>query len=166
MGDGAFYDASARMPFSNGGQYNTPSQDHFRFPSSGQLQPKQDEYLHSTSGETLSSSGASHFLNISGANPLFSQDRLFLNSYSQSSVSPLGFTPINRDAETARPSHSHQDQDRRLSRTGSVKLETQYPEAKDDEDSQDSKKSGFWDSQDNGTDLNLHDNIDSEQLGI
>lgn len=171
MNEPAFYDASARMPFSNGHYHSTISQESFRFSSGNQLQSKQEEYSNPTGGDPLSNSGASQFLSMPGANPLFSQDQMFLNSYNQTPPNQslsLGFTPINHEQEDGQP--ARQDPEQRVSRTG-VKLEAQMTQTAEDASNKDVKRpefnaSGIWDSQSIETDLGIHEDLGSEQLEI
>lgn len=171
MTDVPFFNGAGHVPFANGSGHYNVHQDQFRFSSGSQIQSKQEEYSNSNSGDSLSSAGANQFLTLPGANPLFSQDRMFLNSYSQhptsQSLSSLGFTAINRNRENARSSH----QDQRTSRASSVRLDAQLSEGIDDTNSADSKRPEFdshslWGSQGNPNGLALPENQDSEQLDI
>ncbi|RMJ14625.1 hypothetical protein CDV36_005731 [Fusarium kuroshium] len=105
MKDASIYNASSRLPFTvpAHNQFHGISQDHFRFSSSNAFHMKQEDYPGSMAGDSTPGTNDSPFTSISGVNPLFSQDRLFLNSYSQGSpttpFSTLSFSPINRPRE-------------------------------------------------------------------
>lgn len=114
---------------------------------------------------------ANQFLDMPGANPLFSQDRLFFGSCGQSSsaqsMSSLGFTSINRNQDAAHSMRQNHDQSQS---TASIKLEPQLCDVLDDGNIDDEKESryplhGIWESQgsENGVDINeelRHDELE------
>ncbi|PNY24521.1 Uncharacterized protein TCAP_05545 [Tolypocladium capitatum] len=172
LNDASMYDNSARLSFSASSHFNTLSQDSFRLNPSSHLQPKHEDYSASTTGDSLSNSTNNQFLTISESNPLFSQDRLFLSPYSQSStnqhLSSLAFTPINRGRD--RTLAAHHDQEQRPP-GANIKLEAQFCEGIDNGQSHDSKHSSFtangiWDSQGPETGVELHEDLDEEQLDM
>ncbi|POR32651.1 Uncharacterized protein TPAR_07142 [Tolypocladium paradoxum] len=171
LNDASMYDNSARLSFSASSHFNTLSQDGFRLNPSSHLQPKHEDYSSST-GDSLSNSSNNQFLTISESNPLFSQDRLFLSPYSQSStnqhLSSLAFTPINRGRD--RTHAAHHDQEQRPPGTN-IKLEAQFCEGIENGQSHDYKQSSFtgngiWDSQGPETGVELHDDLDEEHLDM
>lgn len=89
-------------------------------------------------------------MGISGANPLFSHDRLFLNTFSQTTPNPqhgsLAFTPINRSGEAPQPML-----DLKQSSSNGDSLKTESEE-------------GIWNSQTPCAGMNLHNDLDSDQL--
>lgn len=172
LNDASLYDNSARLSFSTSNHFNTLSQDGFRLNHGSHLQPKHEDYSTSTTGDPLSNSSNNQFLAISESNPLFSQDRLFLSPYSQSStnqhLSSLAFTPINRSRDRAHATHHDQEQ-RPLG--ASIKLEAQFCEGIENVQSHDSKQSSFtangiWDPQGPETGVELHAGLDEEQLDM
>ncbi|EHK15673.1 uncharacterized protein TRIVIDRAFT_115953, partial [Trichoderma virens Gv29-8] len=106
----SIYNSTTRFPFATSHHFNTLSHDHFRLSSGHNSQQKFDDYSHTGAGEA--STVANQFLDIPNTNPLFSQDRLFLGSCGQSgpapSLSPLGFTSINRNQDASHSMRQNQ----------------------------------------------------------
>ncbi|KAI8720744.1 hypothetical protein NCS52_00520300 [Fusarium sp. LHS14.1] len=105
MKDATIYNTSSRLPFTvpAHNQFHGIGQDHFRFSSNNMFHMKREDYTGSMAGDSAQGANDSPFASIAGANPLFSQDRLFLNPYTQgspsASLSTLSFSPINRPRE-------------------------------------------------------------------
>ncbi|KAK1240948.1 hypothetical protein MKX07_006381 [Trichoderma sp. CBMAI-0711] len=129
-------------------------------------QQKFEDYSHTSAGEAHSA--ASQFLDMPGTNPLFSQDRLFLGSCGQpgpsASLSPLGFTSINRNPDT---SHSM----RQSQSAAGVKPEPQLCDVLDDANVDDEKESrypvhGIWESQGSDNGIEIHENLQQDELDL
>lgn len=172
MNDASIYNNSARHSFAPVGQMNLTHQDHFRLSSNNHIHTKLEDFAHSGSGESLPSSTTSDFMISSGPNPLFSQERMFLNNFNQGPtghpINLLGFTPINRSREHTHTSCHDQDQQ---SGTSNVKLEVQLCELSDDTKVEASKNSGFnmssiWEPSiaENGVDI--HEDLRNEALDL
>lgn len=172
MNEASTYHYGTRYPFSTITHYNGTVQDHYRLPPSIQAPIKQDEYAQVTHDDGLVGSGANLFLGIPGAstNPLFSQDRLFLNSYSNEAthhqpVSPLGFTAINRSRE--RSYSATRDQEPRHQPATNIKLEPHVYDTIQNDWHADVKEDGFnpksiWSGPGSENDLATHDDLQSE----
>ncbi|KAL7950807.1 hypothetical protein V8C42DRAFT_131339 [Trichoderma barbatum] len=162
----SIYNNTPRFPFATSNHFNTLSHDHFRLSSGHNIQPKFDDYSHTSAGEA--STVASQYLDIPNTNPLFSQDRLFLGSCGPSgpasSLSPLGFTSINRNQDA---SHSmRQDQS-----TANIKLEPQLCDVLDDASIDDEKESRFsthvmWESQGSDNGIDIHEDLRHDELEL
>lgn len=111
MKDATIYNASSRLPFvpTNYGQFREPGTDHLRSAASYGFQRKQEEYSGSHIGDPTQGTN-SPFTGMSGTNPLFSNDRSFINMYDPAAMnatfSPLSFSPSNRQQD-----HAHTGQD-------------------------------------------------------
>ncbi|UZP44373.1 hypothetical protein NXS19_012185 [Fusarium pseudograminearum] len=97
MKDATIYNASSRLPFA------TADYTNYGF------QLKQEEYPGSHTGD-LTQGTNSPYIGMPGTNPLFSNDRSFLNSYNQRALgatfSPLSFPLVNQQ-----PDYSHTGRD-------------------------------------------------------
>lgn len=162
MKDATIYNASSRLPFPvpAHSQFHGISQDHFRFSQNNAFHLKQEDYTGSLAGDPIQGTSDNPFTNLSGVNPLFSQDRLFLNSYSQGSpstpLSTLSFSPINRPRER---SHSARD----------VKPATHLCEVMDGNDLCDMKTPGLdgaWNLHPSNHELDFPDGLTSEEPQI
>ncbi|KAM5364859.1 hypothetical protein ACJZ2D_011333 [Fusarium nematophilum] len=160
--DATIYNASSRLPFTPPApsQFHGVSQDHFRLSSNSAFQMKQEDYSGSVSGSSTQGTHDNPFLGISGGNPLFTQDRLFLSSYNQAtpntSLSSLSFSPISRQRE-----HSHGARD--------VKPQTHLCEVLDVNDLRDGKGSGLdgpWNLHPSNHDLDFPDGLVTEDPQI
>ncbi|KAF4975006.1 hypothetical protein FZEAL_8151 [Fusarium zealandicum] len=104
MKDATIYNASSRLPFtpSTHNHFHGIDQDLFRSSSTNAFHIKQEDFSGSIGDSTQGTNG-SPFVGMTGTNPLFTQDRLFLGSYNQgtpnTSLSTLSFSPINRQRE-------------------------------------------------------------------
>lgn len=111
MRDATIYNASSRLPFATAdySQFREPSSDHLRAAANYGFQLKQEEYPGSHTGD-LTQGTNSPYIGMPGTNPLFSNDRSFLNSYNQRALgatfSPLSFPPVNQQ-----PDYSHTGRD-------------------------------------------------------
>lgn len=169
------YQEGPRVPFAATAHYDPVGQDHFRLASNTSASSTHDELSSHTDGDdSFSNPGQGLFLNISNtsANPLFSQDRQFLNSYAQQlsghSLEPAAFTPVSRDLDYAQLSSSGRDP-RHMGST-SVKLESHIsglesqPFADTKATSFDSK--AFWGAPSSDADLSLHNNLHHDEVDI
>lgn len=167
--DGSMLGTSTRMPFAtsnlNGLTHNT-----FRLSPSTSLQTKQDDFRGSTGMESAHSPTNNQFMNTTGANPLFSSDRLLLNSYSQPmsnpSLPPLSFTPVNRFKD-----HGHiniRENSHASFRNDKIKMEADV--SADNHDMGDHEpnfdSSDVWNPQAGNNDMNLQDGLGSDGLHI
>ncbi|EKJ77026.1 hypothetical protein FPSE_02670 [Fusarium pseudograminearum CS3096] len=111
MKDATIYNASSRLPFATAdySQFREPSSDHLRAAANYGFQLKQEEYPGSHTGD-LTQGTNSPYIGMPGTNPLFSNDRSFLNSYNQRALgatfSPLSFPLVNQQ-----PDYSHTGRD-------------------------------------------------------
>ena len=162
----SIYNNTPRFPFAANNHFNALGHDHFRLSSGHNAQQKYDDYSHTSAGE--GSTVANQFLDIPGTNPLFSQDRLFLGSCGQSgpaaSLSPLGFTSINRNPDT---SHSM----RQSQSVAGVKSEPQLCDVLDDANIDDEKESrfpvhGIWESQGSDNGIEIHEDLQHDELDL
>ncbi|KAL6868472.1 hypothetical protein J3F83DRAFT_696627 [Trichoderma novae-zelandiae] len=162
----SIYNSTPRFPFATNNHFNALGHDHFRLSSGHNAQQKFDDYSHTSAGEA--STVANQFLDIPGTNPLFSQDRLFLGSCGQSgpaaSLSPLGFTSINRHPDA---SHSM----RRSQSAASIKPEPQLCDVLDDANMDDEKESrfpvhGIWGSQGSDNGMEIHEDLQHDELDL
>jgi hypothetical protein len=124
----------------------------------------------SNSGANDANTVANQFLDMPGANPLFSQDRLFFGSCSQSgpaqSISSLGFTSTNRHQDAAHSMRQNHDQ---VQSTASIKIEPQLCEVLDDGNIDDEKESrypvhGIWEPQ--GSDNGINEDLRHDELEL
>ncbi|KAH7023303.1 hypothetical protein EDB80DRAFT_36864 [Ilyonectria destructans] len=170
MKDATIYNASSRLPFTTSSQFNGFNQEPFGLSSNGPLQAKQEDYPHSSAGDSVHRTSGSHFLNVSGTNPLLSHDRLFLSPYTQAganqSLRSLAFTPINRPTEHL---HSARDITLASSNGGNPKSETQPCEALGSGDFCDGKDMtlhGTWGLQAPSSEIGIQTNLNPEDLRI
>ncbi|QPC73826.1 hypothetical protein HYE68_004578 [Fusarium pseudograminearum] len=104
MKDATIYNASSRLPFATAdySQFREPSSDHLRAATNYGFQLKQEEYPGSHTGD-LTQGANSPYIGMPGTNPLFSNDRSFLNSYNQRALgatfSPLSFPLVNQQSD-------------------------------------------------------------------
>ncbi|GKU10676.1 unnamed protein product [Fusarium langsethiae] len=111
MKDATIYNASSSLPFVpvDYSQFREPGSDHLRAAANYGFQLKQDEYPGSHTGDPTQGIN-SPYIGMSGTNPLFSNDRSFLNSYNQRALnaafSPLSFPPVSQQLD-----HSHTGRD-------------------------------------------------------
>ncbi|KAM0248480.1 hypothetical protein ACHAP5_003426 [Fusarium lateritium] len=111
MKDATIYNASSRLPFipENYNQFRGLAPEHIRLAADYGFQLRQGEYPGSITGGSTQGTNNSPFIGMPGANPLFSQDRSFLNPYDQvtpsTTFSPLPFSPINQQRELSHNSH-------------------------------------------------------------
>ncbi|KAH6978545.1 hypothetical protein EDB82DRAFT_477294 [Fusarium venenatum] len=111
MKDATIYNASSRLPFvpTDYSQFRESGSDHLRTAANYGFQLKLEEYPGSHFGDPTQGTN-SPYIGITGTNPLFSNDRPFLNSYNQRApnavFSPLSFPPVNQQ-----PDHSHTGRD-------------------------------------------------------
>jgi len=101
MSDIPIYENGNRYSFSATSHYNSGGHEHYQLTSDLQAPVKRDEFQ-GNNDIMLGNSGSSSFLGVSGpsTNPLFSQDRLFVDSYDhaiphQPSGSHLGYAPVH-----------------------------------------------------------------------
>ncbi|PTB65372.1 hypothetical protein BBK36DRAFT_1121568 [Trichoderma citrinoviride] len=162
----SIYNNTPRFPFAANNHFNALGHDHFRLSSGHNAQQKYDDYSHTSAGE--GSTVANQFLDIPGTNPLFSQDRLFLGSCGQSgpaaSLSPLGFTSINRNPDTSHPMRQSQS-------VAGVKSEPQLCDVLDDANIDDEKESrfpvhGIWESQGSDNGIEIHEDLQHDELDL
>lgn len=162
----SIYNSAPRFPFATNNHFNALGHDSFRLPSGHGAQPKFDDYSHTSAGEV--NTVANQFLDIPGTNPLFSQARLFLGSCGQSgpaaSLSPLGFTSINRNPDA---SHSM----RQSQSAAGVKPEPQLCDVLDDGNLEDEKESrypvhGIWESQGSDNGIEIHEELQHDELDL
>ncbi|KAF4989994.1 hypothetical protein FGRMN_8768 [Fusarium graminum] len=111
MKDATIYNASSRLPFApeNYNQFRGLGPDRFRLAADYGFQLNKEEYPGVIAGGSAGGTNSSSFIGMPGANPLFSQDRSFLNPYEHqgtpsTTFSPLSFSPVNR-----RPISSHNE---------------------------------------------------------
>ncbi|EHK40892.1 hypothetical protein TRIATDRAFT_165088, partial [Trichoderma atroviride IMI 206040] len=104
----SIYNNTPRFTFASSNHFNTLSHDHFRLSSGHHAQHKLDDF--SNPGTNDAVSATNQFLDMPGANPLFSQDRLFFGSGSAQNLSSLGFTSINRNQDAAHSMRQNHDQ--------------------------------------------------------
>ncbi|WZH44926.1 uncharacterized protein QYS62_005954 [Fusarium acuminatum] len=111
MKDATIYNASSRLPFvpENYNQFRGLAPEHVRLAADYGFQLRQGEYPGSITGGLTQGANNSPFIGMPGANPLFSQDRSFLNPYEQGTpnarFSPLSFSPINQQQELSHNNH-------------------------------------------------------------
>ncbi|SPJ87288.1 uncharacterized protein FTOL_12201 [Fusarium torulosum] len=111
MKDATIYNASSRLPFvpENYNQFRGLAPEQIRLAADYGFQLRQGEYPGSITGGSTQGTNDSPFIGMPGANPLFSQDRSFLNSYDQgasnTTFSPLSFSPINQQQELSHNNH-------------------------------------------------------------
>ncbi|KAL3589008.1 hypothetical protein FPOAC2_11168 [Fusarium poae] len=111
MKDATIYNASSRLPFvpTDYSQFRESGSDHLRTAANYGFQLKLEEYPGSHTGDPTQGTN-SPYIGMTGTNPLFSNDRPFLNSYNQRALSaafsPLSFPPVNQH-----PDHSHTGRD-------------------------------------------------------
>ncbi|UKZ63039.1 uncharacterized protein TrAtP1_004267 [Trichoderma atroviride] len=161
----SIYNNTPRFTFASSNHFNTLSHDHFRLSSGHHAQHKLDDF--SNPGTNDAVSATNQFLDMPGANPLFSQDRLFFGSGSAQNLSSLGFTSINRDQDAAHSMRQNHDQSQSAA---NIKLEPQLCDVLDEGNIDDEKESrysvhGLWEPQgsDNGVDINedlRHDELE------
>ncbi|KAL6908500.1 hypothetical protein GGI43DRAFT_429482 [Trichoderma evansii] len=161
----SIYNNPPRFPFASSSHFNALSHDHFRLSSGHHAQQKLDDFSNPSTNDSVAA--ANQFLDMSGTNPLFSQDRLFFGSGSGQHLSSLGFTSINRNQEATHSMRQNHDQSQS---TASIKLEPQLCDVLDDGNIDDEKESrytvhGIWEPQgsDNGVDINedlRHDELE------
>ncbi|KAM0343285.1 hypothetical protein ACHAPU_008735 [Fusarium lateritium] len=111
MKDATIYNASSRLPFApeNYSQFRGLGPDQFRLTADYGFQLNKEEYPGVIAGVSTRGTNNSPFIGMPGANPLFSQDRSFLNPYEHqgtpgTTFSPMSFSPVNR-----RPNSAHND---------------------------------------------------------
>ncbi|KAH6606557.1 hypothetical protein Trco_005710 [Trichoderma cornu-damae] len=159
-----------RFPFATGSHFSTLGHDHFRLSSGHHAQPKLDDF--SNAGANEASALASQFLDMTGANPLFSQDRLFLGSCGQpgsaQSMSSLGFTSINRNQDVSHAAQQSQDQDQSAA---NIKLEQQLCDVLDDGNLDDEKEPrfsahGIWEPQGSDNGIDIHESLRHDELEL
>lgn len=171
MHDTAIYANPSRLSIVANGQFHSLGQDHFRLHSCNQTAAKPEDYPSPTNGDSLPNLATSHFLGLSESNPLFSQDRMILGSYSQPSAghsSSLGFTSVNRGRDHG--FESHHDQEQRQS-GNNIKLEPQLCDAIESHTPDDSKAASFsmnaiWGSQTVDSGAEMREGLDEGQLEI
>ncbi|CAM1506568.1 Fc.00g062090.m01.CDS01 [Cosmosporella sp. VM-42] len=163
------YNSQTRLQFPTPGHYDGIGQEHFRLSPGSSIQTKPDDQS-TSSGDTLQGTGGNQFLNISGANPLFSEDRLFLNSYTQptpnQSLTSLAFTPINRPRD-----HPQNARDFNHSNTDNARPVEHLCDGIDHCGHNNRNDSSFssdeiWNSQAPRTAMDLQDDLDSEHLHL
>lgn len=171
---GSMYQGSPRVPFATT-HYDTIGQDHLRLASHSSVPSTHDESSHAGGDETFSNTGPSLFLNMNGTsvNPLFSQDRQFLNSYAQQlsdhSLEPSSFSAISHDIDYGQLTSGNRDQ--RQIPSSSVKMEAHMCDGLENHSAADLKGVGFgskmfWGPSGSETDLALHDNLHPEEVDI
>ncbi|KAF5659943.1 hypothetical protein FHETE_9225 [Fusarium heterosporum] len=111
MKDATIYNASSRLPFApeNYNQFRGLGTDRFRLTADYGFQLNKEEYTGVIAGGSVGGTNSSPLIGMPGANPLFYQDRSFLNPYEHQGTpstifSPLSFSPVNR-----RPNSSHNE---------------------------------------------------------
>ncbi|KAF4448528.1 hypothetical protein F53441_8074 [Fusarium austroafricanum] len=146
------YNASSRLPFvpSNFDQLRGLGPEQFHLAADYGYQLKQEEYPGSISGEATQGTNNSPFMGLSGASPLFPQDRSYLNPYSQgapnATFSPLSFSSMSRQQD-----HSNNDRE--------MKVQTHICEAIESNnglgEQQDLDINGSWNLHDTNNDLDF-----------
>ncbi|KAL7792897.1 hypothetical protein V8C37DRAFT_409815 [Trichoderma ceciliae] len=166
----SIYSNPPRFPFATSSHFNALSHDHFRLSSGHHNQQKLDDF--SNHGTNEANAVANQFLDIPGANPLFSQDRLFLGSCIQSgpaqSMSSLGFTSINRNQDAPHSTRQNQDQ---VQSTANIKLEPRLCDVLDDGNIDDDKESrfsihGIWEPQGSDNGIDIHEDLRHDELEL
>ncbi|KAI5465952.1 hypothetical protein BGZ63DRAFT_400385 [Mariannaea sp. PMI_226] len=164
--EATIYNGSSRPAFNPSSQFSGASQEPFGMSSSGSIQPKQADHANQIT-ERLS---GGHFVDLAGTNPLLSHDRLFLTSFTQPqanlSLRSLAFTPINRPREQL---HDPRDIGLGSSNDEGSKLEVQTcDEGVNGHFSNDKDLSlhGTWGLQHPGSDMDLHNHLNPEDLRI
>lgn len=172
MNEAPPYHHGTRYPFSAAPNYSSSVQDHYRAAPDIQVSVKQDEYPQGNHDDALRSSGSNFFLGISNAstNPLFSQDRFFLNSYTHSishhqPPSPLGFSTVNGSRE--RSYSTACDQEPRHQ----IKLEPHICDALQNDCPSDHKEVGLnpesmWSGRGSEDDLVIHEHLHPVNLEL
>jgi hypothetical protein len=161
----SIYNNPPRFPFASSNHFNTLSHDHFRLSSSQHAQHKLNDFSNPGVGEAVAATN--QFLDMPGANPLFSQDRLFFGSSSAQNMSSLGFTSVNRNQDSTHSMRQNHDQSQSAA---SIKIEPQLCDVLDEGNIEDEKESrytvhGIWEPRgsDNGIDINedlRHDELE------
>ncbi|KAL7936271.1 hypothetical protein V8C35DRAFT_278482 [Trichoderma chlorosporum] len=161
------YNATPRFHYSTSNHFNALNHDHFHLSSGHNTQQKFDDYANASGGEAGVTSN--QFLEIPTTNPLFSQDRLFLGSCGQPgpapSLSPLGFTSINRNPDDSHSMRQNQS-------AANIKLEPpQLCDVLDDADVDDEKESrfsmhGIWESQGSDNGIDIHEDLRHDELEL
>lgn len=175
MGDSSMYQHGTRMPFSATCHYNSIGQNHYRMTSSNQAPLKNDDYGLMTNEDTLTHPGSNLFLNIhnTNTNPLFSNDRVLLNSYDkptpQQSLSPFEFAPANRNRERSySTAHEVEPQDHI---PNGIKLEPQLCDPLGHDTPAVAKDGSLnpraiWPAHESQEELDVHENIHGEEIEI
>lgn len=151
LSDPALYSGHLRLQFAGATQFDGMSHEQFRLSPGQSAQIKQRDHSASNGGgSALQRTSGNQFPSIAGANPLFSHERVFLNTFNQttpnSQHASLAFTPINRSVENPQPLLESKQSS---SNGDSLKTESQE---------------GIWHSQTSCTGMDLHDEEDSDQL--
>jgi hypothetical protein len=157
------YDPSSRVSFPVLASLNGSSHEHSRAASAtGLVMKQEDHHPLSIDGGSSANPARLHYMDLPGVNPLMSHERLFLNSYNQTTIgSPLGaFTPINRYASNRVFGHCEQDHRALASEQGDSFSKP------DNEDRKDFKltANGLWDPE--NTHELINDELDPAQLDI
>jgi hypothetical protein len=176
QGNSSVYQEGPRVPFAAPAHYDTVGQDHYRLASNTSASSTHDELSSHTDGDdSFSNAGQGLFLNISNtsANPLFSQDRQFLNSYAQQlsghSFEPAAFTPASQDMDY--PQLAVSGRDRRHVGSTSVKIEPHMSSGLESQSFADPKGTGFdskafWGAPGSDADMSLHNHLHPGEVDI
>ncbi|KFA78397.1 hypothetical protein S40288_04918 [Stachybotrys chartarum IBT 40288] len=161
----AFYDHPARLPFSANAVFGGLAHDHFRASPSSQFLLKQEDQSLSVNDNPLHGTDGHSYLGISGANPIFSQDRLFLNSYNQAPgaqpMSCLGFTAVNRAQGHRQAIHEDLDERAFTMEHADVVIKSDLEHHKDSN----ATSRSIWDAPPPGEDM-MRNDLDSVNLDI
>lgn len=162
----SIYNNPPRYPFAPSSHFNTLSHDHFRLSSGHHAQHKLDDF--SNPGTNDAVSATNQFLDMPGANPLFSQDRLFFGSGSAQNLSSLGFTSINRNQDAAHSMRQNHDQSQSVA---SIKLEPQLCDVLDEGNIDDEKESRYtvhalWSPRGPDNDVDIDEDLRHDELEL
>lgn len=160
----AIYNNPPRFPYASSNHFNALSHDHFRLSSGHHAQHKLNDF--SNPGHNDAVSATNQFLDMHGANPLFSQDRLFYGSGSAQTLSSLGFTSINRNQDAIHSMRQNHDQPQSAA---SIKLEPQLCDVLDEGNIDDEKESRYtvhalWEPQGPDNDVDINEDLRHDEL--
>lgn len=159
--DGPMYHSGYRIPFAATAHYGSSDHEHYRLSSGNDMQVKHGDFAHSVNSESLASSVPGSFSDLSGINPLMSQDRTMLNHYHypgvQQQIPGLSFTSMNHHHKERDEAIVHASEQRDLAM--GVKMEPQLSETQLRAESKDSSfgHKDFWQTQGQNTGLVLPD---------
>lgn len=147
MSEIPIYENGNQYSFPATSHYNSGGHEHYQLTSDPQGQAKREEFQ-GNNNIMLGNSGSSSFIGVSApsTNPLFSQDRLFVDSYDhaiphQPSGSPLGFASVHygRD-QSFSATHDHELQHQPGCK---IKIESHRRDSGESRHPSDVKEAGF-----------------------